>query len=968
MYQRISRYYSGCDGTKLAVDLYLPETEEKVPVLFRISRNPRRPDPEDLRGGEFFKTELAQIEYFLSHGYAVAVPEMRGVGASYGTNEGFWSPIDGRDMAALIDEIAEEPWCSGNAGMFGGSNVGASQHFAAKNLPKHLRCIIPCDCSADLYYQNYPNGVSILPDMKMPKMPVRMGIPVDDDPAPDYPMAHEAMQGHGFNMGFLEQYLPDMHRDTVNPRIGYAPNMEIPVWNEMDRVRFSGIAVYPYGAFYEPGCTNKVFEYRAWGGKLLLGPWRHCEVYREKNDFPEGVFDWKADHLRWFDHFLKGEENGVTEEPPVLYYTTDDEKPWHRSADFPLDDQTNPALLLTADGRLAEEGTETGGDGEVRYRVRDDISIIEGMGRLNRRIDRDLREEAEKCLTFTTEALPEDLELTGFPVVELYAKSTYPDGIFLAELLEILPDGSAHFLTDGMLRGRSAKISRHPILDPIGLPYHSSLIRDDTALSPDRPTLLAFHLECLSKIVKKGSRLQLLVHCGGNGYSQPAGFPEDTEVSFCFGKDTQSRLKLPVIAPHAHEFVSGDTRVFVFKKAVYRQNAEGFKAYPCMQVYPAPDGLRYVTEAFTAVRKAAEGKEILTIAPCDAFPAGFASEASLPKRMNFRNADPQITGPVPPEVKAYLSRTSVRTPTTFRNLFVAAVPVAKGNPGDRNPQMCGTLDLFVDVILPKAEPQTEERFPCVVHIHGFGGNNHQYEAWSQRLLLAGAAIASIDYRLMPPGIWPVSAVDAAGCIRYLKAHAEELHLDPERFALVGGSMGGHLTAWLAAVNGQEAVGDIGGNTEYDTSVRAAVALFAPTDLFGFGEDCAAQWPHQPDKVANADGPFAPVGSMIGYAGPGKGMGELKTHLLRPEEPYRQYIERAREASAVTHVTGKSAPLCLVHGMFDCGIQVPMGQSLRMFEALTRAGVKSLCLLNNNGIYGDDPEVQQAMAEFILSRL
>ena len=68
------------------------------------------------------------------------------------------------------------------------------------------------------------------------------------------------------------------------------------------------------------------------------------------------------------------------------------------------------------------------------------------------------------------------------------------------------------------------------------------------------------------------------------------------------------------------------------------------------------------------------------------------------------------------------------------------------------------------------------------------------------------------------------------------------------------------------------------------------------------------------------------------------------------------------------MTGKSAPLCLVHGMFDCGIQVPMGQSLRMFEALTRAGVKSLCLLNNNGIYGDDPEVQQAMAEFILSRL
>ncbi|MBR6321949.1 MAG: CocE/NonD family hydrolase, partial [Lachnospiraceae bacterium] len=380
--------------------------------------------------------------------------------------------------------------------------------------------------SADLYYQTYPNGVSILPDMKMPKMPAKVGVPVDEDPAPDYPMAHEAVLGHDFNMGFLEQYLPDMHRDSMNYRIGYAPNMEIPVWNAMDKVRFSGTAVYPYGAFYEPGCTNKIFEYRAWGGRLLLGPWRYCEVYRETNDFPEGVFDWKTDHLRWFDHFLKGEENGVTEEPPVLYYTTDDEKPWHRSADFPLDDQTNPSLYLTADGKLTEDidaGTGAadgagdadaagsaemrGGVSELKYRVRDDITIIEGMGRLNRRIDRDLREEAAKCLTFTTEALPEDLELTGFPVVELYAKSTYSDGIFLAELLEILPDGKAHFLTDGMLRGRSAKLSRHPILDPIGVPYHSSLMKDDVKLSADRPAFLAFHLESLSKVVKKGSKL-----------------------------------------------------------------------------------------------------------------------------------------------------------------------------------------------------------------------------------------------------------------------------------------------------------------------------------------------------------------------------------------------------------------------------------------------------------------------------
>jgi hypothetical protein len=108
--------------------------------------------------------------------------------------------------------------------------------------------------------------------------------------------------------------------------------------------------------------------------------------------------------------------------------------------------------------------------------------------------------------------------------------------------------------------------------------------------------------------------------------------------------------------------------------------------------------------------------------------------------------------------------------------------------------------------------------------------------------------------------------------------------------------------------------------------------------------------------------------MIGYSGVGKGMGELKTHLYDDREPWKSFLELARDASSVSHVTKDSAPCCFVHGMFDCGIQVPMGQSLRMFEALTRAGVKSLCLLNNQGIYGQDPEVQQAMLQFLTLRV
>ncbi len=956
MYKRISKYYPGCDGTLLAVDVYLPNTEEKVPVIFQVSNGPRRADEnaDHPFAKAMAEKERTQREYFLERGYAYAKMEPRGVGASFGVSEGFWCPKDGQDMAAVIDAVASEDWCNGNAGMFGGSNVGASQEFAAGNQPKHLRCIIPCDCSADFYYQNYPNGVSIMPEVKRPKMPPVLGIPVDDDPAPDYPMAHKALEGHQFNMGFLEQYGPDMHRDDVNPKIGYAPNMEIPVWEKMDLIRHGHVVTYPYGAWFDPGCTNKIFEWKRWGGKLLLGPWRHTEVYRPTCEFPEGNFDWQADHLAFFDKHLKGIDNDTMSQPPILYYTVGDEEPWHYAADWPLDSQTNPQLRLSAGGELVDGSVEAG---TIDYKVRNDIIFFDNMGRMDRLIKKDLAEENAKCITFTTAPLEKDLELSGFAVIELYATSTHSDGIFYAQLEEIKPDGFVRGITEGMLRARSAKLSRNPAYDALGLPYHSSLKRDDVALSPDKPTLLAFHLEATSQIIKAGSRLCVAVCCGGNKFNQPLDMPDDVTVTFHFGGEHDALLRLPVIAPNVTKFVGRKETVYAFKRAIYRQTAEGWTCHPCKQVYPAKDGMHFVTEDFTAIRTQAGDTMTLSF-------EGFTGSGKLPDRMTFRETSTEIVKTVDPMMKQFRKRVPQITPT-YRNLYVATVPCKWEAPGQMNPQPVNTLDLHIDLALPEGEGP----FPCIVHIHGFGGNNHQFEAITPRLLERGYACASIDYRLMPPNVWPSSAEDARACVRYLKAHSAELKLDPTRFGLIGGSMGGHLSTMLAACNGNEAdEGDIGGNLEWNCSVKASVSPFPPTDFFTFGEDCAWQWPHQPDKVANGDGPFAPLASELGWTGPGKGMGDIKHHLFDADPKYQALIALAKDASSVYHVTENSAPICFVHGISECGIQVPMGQSVRMFEALTRKGVKSLLLCNNNGPYGADPEVQTAMLDFLCNRV
>jgi len=259
--QRISRYYPGCDGTKLAVDLYLPELapDQKIPAVFHMGNDPRR-----MR----YDTMAPFITRLVEEGYAVVLPEPRGVGVSFGCNEGFFNRTDGHDAAVLIDTIAAEDWCSGEVGMFGGSNLGNIQELAATWQPKALKCIIPCDCNANGYYQNYPNGASALPMpgnfAPPPGFTPVPPVPVDDDP--EGIQSAKALEEHKGNGLFLAQYMPNMHRDTVHPRLGYATNTDIPVWSHMDKLRYSDLNIYQNAAWYDPGCTGSLISYKSWGG------------------------------------------------------------------------------------------------------------------------------------------------------------------------------------------------------------------------------------------------------------------------------------------------------------------------------------------------------------------------------------------------------------------------------------------------------------------------------------------------------------------------------------------------------------------------------------------------------------------------------------------------------------------------------------------------------------------------------
>ena len=169
-YDKSSHYVSMSDGTKLAVDVYLPvegPTRGPFPALFnyhpyrRATIDPVTGKIETIRPGM-----QRFINFFTSYGYAVVIADMRGSGASFGSRMDVSPPLawDGKQ---LIDWMETQPWSDGSVGMFGASYEGWSQLAVAAQKPRALKAIMPeligFDAfSGGMFYRGgiYPRGAT----------------------------------------------------------------------------------------------------------------------------------------------------------------------------------------------------------------------------------------------------------------------------------------------------------------------------------------------------------------------------------------------------------------------------------------------------------------------------------------------------------------------------------------------------------------------------------------------------------------------------------------------------------------------------------------------------------------------------------------------------------------------------------------------------------------------------------------
>lgn len=982
-YKVVSQYVNGYDGTKLAVDIVRPLdadgnlVEEPLPVLLLISRGKRFTTPDDPTGPDV-------IAHCVPYGYVGVIAEMRGCGASYGTNDSFCSIENRQDVTCIINWIDAQSWCDGNVGTFGGSNRGLGQFTAAVAKPepaKALKAITPVVANPDFYYQDYPNGVCALALKKLPTLSGSQNAPkkltkeevlekvkpVDEDVNGD--MAYEAyLTGqYGKNHSFMGWLLTeDMCRDDPNPNLGgEVTNITIPPITDIDVFKKTDIKVHQFAGFIESGAFGQLMAAKEWGGSILIGPWDHRESRRGTKGFPEGMFDFKSEHLKWFDSCLKGKKNGFDQKPPFMYYTQNagSGKYWRCSDTWPLESERMMTLYLSGeksgtvnsvnDGILSQvkPETESGAD----YKVDLSVKVFDdGQGgeldRMHMTWDGDMTPGVdEKGLTFTSAPLFRmyENEITGTMPVDLWVSCTQNDADFILFLEEVFADGRSKYVTMGTQRASHRVSEPRPAWNECGATYHPSMRGDmEKCLEEgmEKPVHLQFHLEPISYVFQKGSRIRLTLVCSAETAFQHTIYDKENPptVTLYQGGEHASFVKLPFVEHTENVYngiveLEGETgpgTLYFFEKHTYLYANGMWHCYDSN----SPE-MQYTMEQSKAV-----------------FAAGFTFRLEgYPKLdgilQHYEGGDKEIV-PFPAK----------------RSQVVDQVPVAA------KPELLFAPDVKTLKLEVFASEDGNKTAPCVVYIHGYSGTPSSVKASVAELTKYGYTVVGIDLRNYPSNAYPDYVYDLKGNIRYIRAHAKELGIDPDKIAVYGSSLGGNSALNLACRGwDDETEGHVGGNETVSSRVQAAVVGYGWSDLLYMGKDLVEEYKEADEalrrqKYLNSDGPNAPLAQAIDFAGKGKGTAVLREYMESGKEGSDPYLDKkladARAASPVNAIAPDCAPLALYGGLGMTKVDIPFGQTRRTFEVCGKYAVDCYLFCNTNGDYGEKPEVVAGIRSFL----
>lgn len=476
------------DGINLSADVYRPQGVEKAPAI--LVRTPYKKEMDEI-----------QARYYARRGYVYMVEDCRG---RFGSG-GVWEPFmnEAKDGYDSVEWLARQSYTNGKVGMIGGSYVGWVQWWAAAEHPPHLATMIPNVAPPDPFYNvPYEYGtffmwgslwwadvvesqatadisgatLSKISDKKYAKL--LTALPVID--------LDKAVLGK--ENPYWRQWIAHPNNDSYWQRANF-----------LDKLKDVNIPVFHQSGWFDGDGIGtklnylKMESYQHSNQKLTLGPWGHTDTAGRmigERDFTQAaIIDLQRDYLRWFDHWLKGIDNGIDKEPLVSLFVMGSNK-WLHGETYPLEITRLQKLYLSSggqantekgDGKLSfEEPGENAPTDRYAYDPGDPTPApnlyqeSEENEKKVRSADERKKEakehhhqvtsERKDILVYVTEPLTKPLTVAGPVSAVLYASSSARDTDWFVTMMEVDKDGEIFPLVHSTIRARYRKSTEKPEL------------------------------------------------------------------------------------------------------------------------------------------------------------------------------------------------------------------------------------------------------------------------------------------------------------------------------------------------------------------------------------------------------------------------------------------------------------------------------------------------------------------------
>lgn len=445
------------DGTRLAARIWLPQDADAKPVPALLEYIPYR-----RRDATRWRDEIMH-PYFAAHGYACARVDLRGSGDSEGVLQDEYLQQELDDGVEVIQWLAAQPWCDGNVGMIWISWGGFNGLQIAAMRPEALKAVVSVASTDDRYADDVHHmGGCLLGDNlswastmfaynSLPPDPEIVGPAWRD-------MWLERLEHSGL---WLEQWLAHQRRDAYWRHGSICEDyqaLQCPV------LLVSGWA---------DGYSNAVFRMLR-NLKVprlgLVGPWSHKYPHL---GIPGPAIGFLQECLRWWDHWLKGRETGIMEEPMLRAWLQESVPPtpryvvrpgrWVGEREWPSPDiELRPFGLRP--GRMVEGGAE---DESAVLSIQSPLSVGLFAGKwcsyaAAPDLPSDQRQEDGGALVFDSDYLEQPLELLGNIMVELDMSADQPVAMVAVRLSDLARDGKATRVTYGLLNLTHRESSERP--------------------------------------------------------------------------------------------------------------------------------------------------------------------------------------------------------------------------------------------------------------------------------------------------------------------------------------------------------------------------------------------------------------------------------------------------------------------------------------------------------------------------